>query len=362
MNKIGIVGAGQLGLMLGQAGKELGLECVFLDPGNNPPAAAVGEVLKYPFDDSDGLQKLVAATDLITYEFENVPVAAMESLCNDTTVFPPPTALRCAQDRNIEKNLFVELGIPVPRFQTVDGAEDLRKASYEIGLPLVVKTRRMGYDGKGQMIMRRIAEIEKVLRTLGSTNLIAEEMVPFDREVSAIGARNRAGEIVCYPLTENRHEGGILRTSLALEESGSLADLANGYLEKLLRHLDYVGIVALELFEIDGRLYANEFAPRVHNSGHWTIEGATNSQFTNHLRAALDGGLGDIEINGSAAMVNLIGSVVDESELQEIHGVHLHLYGKEPRPNRKLGHITVVADDELKRESALNLVAKLLNT
>lgn len=362
MKKIGVVGAGQLGLMLGQAGEKLGVECIFLDPADNPPAAAVGEVLKYAFDDMDGLQKLLAASDLITYEFENVPVAAMEALCSDTTVFPPPSALRSAQDRLVEKEMFLGLDIPVPRYQTVDSDDDLRNACYEIGLPLVIKTRRMGYDGKGQMVMRRIAEIEKVMQTLGNADLIAEEMVPFDREVSAIGARSQAGDIVCYPLTENHHEEGILRTSRALVDPGPLADVASEYLDKLLRHLNYVGVVALELFEIDGQLKANEFAPRVHNSGHWTIEGSTTSQFENHLRAALDDGLGAVDMTGTAGMINLIGSVVEASDLQEIPDTYLHLYGKEPRPGRKLGHITILAEDENKRESTLIEVGKLLNT
>ncbi len=360
MKKVGIIGAGQLGQMLGYAGKRLGLDCVFLDPSDNPPAATVGPVLKFPFDDREGLAKLVAQTDIVTYEFENVPVAAVENLSQSTNVFPPPQALQHAQDRLVEKSLFSTLNIPVPAFRTVDSENDLLAACAEIGLPIVLKTRRLGYDGKGQTIVRDEAGITVALAELGGKDLIAEQWVAFDREVSAIGVRSVSGETAFYALTENQHSDGILSISKAPAGTGTLDCRASDYLRKLLDHLNYVGVMALELFVVDGKLLANEFAPRVHNSGHWTIEGAATSQFANHLRAILDLPLGATDMLGCAGMLNLIGNIPAQAADMKFPACHLHDYGKEPRPGRKLGHITVVTQDRAEREALLEQVSKLL--
>jgi 5-(carboxyamino)imidazole ribonucleotide synthase len=360
MKRIGIIGAGQLGQMLGYAANGMGIECVFLDPSDNPPAASTGPVLKFAFDDAEGLAELVARTDLITYEFENVPVEAILQIVDTTNVYPPPQALRHAQDRLVEKNLFRTLGIPVANFKAVDSEDDLRAAGTEIGFPIVLKTRRLGYDGKGQTIVSSDTEIASAFAALGGEDLIAEQMVPFDCEVSAIGVRNPRGEFACYPLSENRHEGGILRLSTAPAGSAALNQRAQSYLLNLLEHLDYVGVLALELFVVDGELLANEFAPRVHNSGHWTIEGAQTSQFANHLRAILDMSPGSTEMRGYAAMVNLIGEIPAGVAEIGLPGCQLHNYGKAPRPGRKLGHISVVAEDEDARSTILDQLAKLL--
>jgi 5-(carboxyamino)imidazole ribonucleotide synthase len=359
MKRIGIIGAGQLGQMLGIAGLRMGLEFVFLDPSDDPPAAVAGPVLKYPFDSEEGLARLAAAADIITYEFENVPVAAIAHIAPGTAVFPPAQALKHAQDRLAEKTLFEYLGIPVPEFRTVESPDDLRRAAGEIGLPIVLKTRRLGYDGKGQFIVRKQAEIETACAGLGGKNLIAEAWVPFDREISAIGARNVSGAIVHYPLTENEHDSGILRVSRAPAEAEDLEETANGYLTALLERLDYVGVLALELFVKDDRLFANEFAPRVHNSGHWTIEGADTSQFENHLRAILDMPLGDTGMRGFAGMLNLIGKMPQDLAAMDEKPSHLHDYGKAARPGRKLGHATIVTATEAERETALEYVAGL---
>lgn len=360
MTTVGIIGAGQLGRMLGFAGQKMGLEFVFLDPSDDPPAAVVGPVLQYPFDSDEGLAKLAAMTDIVTYEFENVPVAAIERVAPTTTVFPPAQALKTAQDRMSEKMLFRSLAIPVPEFCAVDSEEDLRRATNEIGLPVVVKTRRLGYDGKGQFVVRSADEIETACAELGDNDLIAEEWIAFDREISALGARNVSGEIVHYPLTENEHKNGILNVSRAPAETTEFAAAAQDYLARLLEHLDYVGVIALELFVTSTGLLANEFAPRVHNSGHWTIEGARTSQFENHLRAILDMPLGDTGMLGFAGMVNLVGNMPADRALLGTAPWHLHDYGKTRRPGRKLGHATIVTTSAAERDSALAQVSAVV--
>lgn len=360
MQKIGIIGAGQLGQMLGFAGSALGIDCRFLDPAENPPAAKAGKVLRYPFDSAEGLALLAAECDVLTYEFENVPVAAVDEIAATTPVYPPPNALRHAQDRLHEKRLFTDLGIPLPGFETVDNDADMQIAASNLGYPLVLKTRRLGYDGKGQAVVADETEFRTAFTSLGGQDLIAEEWVKFDYEVSAIGARSQSGELAIYPLTENKHQNGILSVSRAPVANESLAPAARGYLEALLENLDYVGILALELFVVGNRLLANEFAPRVHNSGHWTIEGAATSQFENHLRAIAGLPLGPTNMCGSAGMLNLVGRMPENPGDIDDSTCFLHDYGKSPRPGRKLGHITVVAEDENDRDEALDRLGKLL--
>jgi len=362
MATVGIIGAGQLGLMLGMAGKRIGVDCIFLDPADDPPAAAAGEVIQCPFDSEEGLGRLAAASDVVTYEFENVPVDALAKLPAELPVYPPPEALRSAQDRLVEKTLFCSLDIPVGGFRAVDSAADLQAAADTLGLPLVLKTRRLGYDGKGQLVVKERDDFSSAVATLGGKGLIAEQWIPFDREVSAIGARSVTGELAWYPLTENVHADGILRTSRAPALADSLEEPARSYLERLLVRLDYAGVLALELFVVGDRLLANEFAPRVHNSGHWTIEGSRTSQFENHLRAILGLPLGDTGMRGDAGMVNLIGEIPADRSPFEAANRHLHDYGKAPRPGRKLGHVTVLAGDPDERDRALAELANHLNS
>jgi 5-(carboxyamino)imidazole ribonucleotide synthase len=360
MNRIGIIGAGQLGQMLGFAGQNLDLEFVFLDPSPNPPAAVVGPVIALPFDSDEGLRQLANATDVVTYEFENVSVSAIERIATDTVVYPSPDSLRFAQDRLSEKQLFESLRIPVAPYRAVESAQDLQRVAQDIGFPLVLKTRRLGYDGKGQTILRDEAGLDNALAGLGGNKLIAEQWIPFDREVSAIGVRNVRGDVVVYPLIENLHREGILNISRAPADANGLTALAIRYLETMLSHLAYVGVLTIEFFVVGDKLLANEFAPRVHNSGHWTIEGARTSQFENHLRAILDLPLGDVSPVGHAGMLNLIGSM--PSQHLELAGdtAYLHDYGKEPRPGRKLGHITVVAADAADRDRAVTRISEML--
>ena len=358
--RVGIIGAGQLGQMLGFAGRSLGITCRFLDPADAPPAADAGEVIRRPFDDAEALAELAASCDVITYEFENVPVEALLRIADRVPVFPPPEALRSAQDRLDEKRLFDELQIPLPRYRAVDTLDDLRAAVDSIGLPLVLKTRRFGYDGKGQYVLKTGKEIDDAWRELGGAALIAEEWLDFDYEVSAIGVRSPGGESAIYPLTRNEHAAGILRRSRAPVDAPDLAEKAESYINALLARLDYVGVLALELFVVGDRLLANEFAPRVHNSGHWTIEGAETSQFENHLRAVTNQPLGPTACRGHAGMLNLIGSIPEAARQLAIPGCQLHDYGKSPREGRKLGHITVVADSAAARDRQLQQLEAVL--
>jgi len=358
--RVGIIGAGQLGQMLGFAARGLGITCRFLDPADAPPAADAGEVIQRPFDDAEALAELAASCDVITYEFENVPVEALLGITGRVPVFPPPEALRSAQDRLTEKRLFDELQIPLPRYQAVDSIDDLHAAVDSVGLPLVLKTRRFGYDGKGQFVVSSDDDIDAGWRELGGKPLIAEEWLEFDYEVSAIGVRSPGGETALYPLTHNEHAEGILRRSRAPVDAPDLEEKAQAYMQALLTRLDYVGVLALELFVVGDRLLANEFAPRVHNSGHWSIEGAETSQFENHLRAITRQPLGSTACRGHAGMLNLIGEIPEAARHLAIPGSQLHDYGKSPREGRKLGHITVVADTAAKRDARLRQVEDAL--
>ena len=354
--RVGIIGAGQLGQMLGFAGREIGIVCRYVDPSDAPPAAEAGEVIRRAFDDAGALDELAKTCDVITYEFENVPVEALLGIAGRVPVFPPPEALRMAQDRLAEKRLFDELQIPLPRYEAVDSLDDLRGTVNSIGLPLVLKTRRFGYDGKGQYVVKTVDEIEDAWQELAGSALIAEEWLNFDYEVSAIGVRAVGGEIAMYPLTHNEHAAGILRRSRAPVDAPGLDVKAQEYMKRLLARLDYVGVLALELFVVGDRLLANEFAPRVHNSGHWTIEGAVTSQFENHLRAVTNQPLGPTTCRGHAGMVNLIGEIPRAVANLAVPGCWLHDYGKTPREGRKLGHITVVADSARERDARLQVV------
>jgi len=354
--RIGIIGAGQLGQMLGYAARDLGMQCTFVDPSSAPPAADCGEVIQAPFDDVAALAALAQAVDVVTYEFENVSVEALEEIAGTVPVFPPPAALQYAQDRLAEKLLFQSLGIPLPAFFAVDSRSDLDAAVAAIGLPMVLKTRRFGYDGKGQAIIRNGNELGAAWEKLGGNALIAEAWVNFDFEVSAIGARNSAGQVVSFPLTQNEHTNGILQTSRAPLEDTALERQAVEYLHSLLQRLEYVGVLALELFVAGDRLLANEFAPRVHNSGHWTIEGAEPSQFAAHLLAISGADLEKPQVCGFAGMLNLLGEIPEAA--RELRAGNLHDYGKAPRPGRKLGHITVMAGSAAERDRQLSEIEK----
>lgn len=340
--KIGIVGGGQLARMLALAARPLELDCIFLDPTADACAAAVAEQLKGDYDDPSALDRLAARVDLATYEFENVPESGMEHLAGRCPVYPNANALGTGRDRLNEKRLFRTLGIPTAPFAAVDCRADLDAAVEEIGLPAVLKTRTLGYDGKGQAVLREPADLDGAWGQLGGVPLILEGFVGFEREVSIIAARGRDGATACYPLSENVHREGILRLSHCRRDDPQQA-VAEGFATRLLDLLDYVGVLALELFQAGDRLLANEMAPRVHNSGHWTIEGAETSQFENHMRAVAGLPLGSTDPVGHSAMLNLIGHVPPREAILAVAGAHLHDYGKAPRAGRKVGHVTIRA-------------------
>ena len=360
--RIGVLGGGQLGQMLGEAGARLGHSFVFLEPAEECPAATTGDWIRAPFGDAAALEDLAARSEIVTYEFENVPVGAVETIAARRPVFPSAASLATAQDRLAEKRLFAALGIPTAAFEPVDSAVDLAAAAGRIGLPAVLKTRRMGYDGRGQQVLHERGDLAAAFAGLGEQPLLLEAFVPFDRELSIVAARARGGEIAFYPPIENLHRGGILRLSRAPapETTPALEAQARAHAGKILAALDHVGVLALELFQVGDRLLANEIAPRVHNSGHWTIEGAKTSQFENHLRAITGAALGSADARGHSAMVNLIGGLPDLAALAAIPGACPHLYGKRPRPGRKLGHVTLCAESPAQLAPRLAALLQLL--
>jgi 5-(carboxyamino)imidazole ribonucleotide synthase len=346
---VGILGAGQLARMLAQAGRPMGLHFVFLDPAKDACASELGEHICANWDDEAALEKLARLSDVVTFDFENVPESSaslIESLC---PVYPPPRALFKSQDRLREKTMMQELGIPVAPFYAVTSRPDLIAAVAEVGLPCVLKTRRLGYDGKGQLVLRFQEDMERAWQVLGDFELICEGFVSFDCECSIVAARGRDGQTVYWPLTRNLHRDGILAISRVPAFDQQLQLRAQALIKTLLDHLDYTGVMALELFLKDGELLANEFAPRVHNSGHWSIDGAQTSQFENHLRAICGLPLGDSEYTSRALMFNLLGQMPEFANQQSagqnlIPGVHWHDYHKVPRDGRKIGHVTVTAE------------------
>ena len=342
---VGIVGGGQLARMLALAGYPLDLRFQVLDPAADACAGQVATLLRGDYDAEARLEQLADWAEVVTFDFENVPATAALALERQVAVYPPPGALAAAQDRVTEKTLFWELGIPTPTFATVASLKELHGAVARVELPAVLKTRRLGYDGKGQRILRAPEDIEPAWRALGGAPLILESFVPFEREVSVLAVRGRDGATAFYPLVENHHRDGILRLSRAPCPAPDLEWEGLDYARRLLDRLNYVGLLAVEFFVQDGHLTANEIAPRVHNSGHWTIEGAETSQFENHLRAILGLPLGSTAAVGHSAMVNCIGAMADRKAVLAVAGVHYHAYGKAPRPGRKVGHLTLRTDD-----------------
>lgn len=344
--RVGVLGAGQLGQMLADAARRLRIEMRFLSPDQESPAGTRAELIVADYENEAALAHFSEGLDFATYEFESIPITAVESIAQRVTVRPPVRALETAQDRAKEKACFEALGIPTPRSASADSLREARAALAMVGSPAILKTRRLGYDGKGQAVIRQSTDLERAWVTVAGAPSILESFVTFTRELSLIAVRSATGESAFYPLVENHHSEGILRFSLAPAPNVStqLQTQAEDYGKKVLDHLEYVGVLAIEFFETSNGLLANEMAPRVHNSGHWTIEGADTSQFENHLRAVTGMELGSTDAHGVSGMVNVIGQEPDVQRLREIAGVHVHMYGKQPAPRRKLGHITVTAE------------------
>jgi 5-(carboxyamino)imidazole ribonucleotide synthase len=362
---VAVLGGGQLGRMLALAGIPLGLRFRFLDPSPDATAGALGPLVVGALGDEAALAEATEAAAVVTYEWEGVPAAGARFVAaRGRPVLPPPVALDVAQDRLREKELCRRLGIGTPEFAAVDDRADLERAVKELGLPAVLKTRRGGYDGKGQIAVLEPEDVDRAWSQLGGAPLILEAHVRFDRELSVLAVRGRDGTTACWPLVENHHAGGVLRQSIAPAPgvSPKLQSAGEQLAAKLLDELDYVGVLAVELFDVQEELLVNELAPRVHNSGHWTIEGAVTSQFENHLRAILGWPLGSTAPVGVSAMVNCIGALPDPRSVLAIRDAHFHDYGKAPRPGRKVGHVTVIAGDVDEVRTRLALVAGLPGT
>jgi len=356
--RVGVLGGGQLARMLALAGAPLGAKFLMLDTDAGACGGQVAALMQADYRDLDALGRFAESVDLATFDFENVPAESAQWLAQRVPVFPSPRALAVAQDRMAEKLMFRELAIGTPAFAAVDSLDGLRAAVAQIGAPCILKTRRLGYDGKGQFRLRSEADIDAAWSALSNgqaeASLILEAFVRFERELSVVAVRGRNGEFRSYPLTRNWHHEGILSLSLApaTVEAG-LAERAVSHARAVAESLDYVGVFALELFERGGELLANEMAPRVHNSGHWTIEGAVSSQFENHLRAVMGLPLGDTSTRGCSAMLNWIGELPECRAALGVSGLHWHDYGKSARPGRKVGHATVRADSPLQLADAL---------
>ncbi|MGY0503786.1 5-(carboxyamino)imidazole ribonucleotide synthase [Luteimonas sp. e5] len=365
MTTVGILGGGQLARMMALAGAPLGLRFRVLDGAADACAGQFAPLLVGEYADPAALQRFADEVDIATFDFENVPAEAAQWLAERRPVFPNPRALAVAQDRLAEKTLFRELGIPLPDYADIGSRADLEQAVARMGTPCILKTRRLGYDGKGQFRIRSAADLDPAWDALGAqaerVGLILEAFVPFQRELSVLALRSRDGQFHAWPLAQNWHVDGVLSASLApAQVSEALREQALDHARRIVEALDYVGVLALELFEHDGRLLANEIAPRVHNSGHWTIEGSETSQFQNHLRAVLGLPLGSTRMRGHACMLNWIGQLPDAAPVLREPGGHWHDYGKRPRAGRKVGHATVREDCPQALAAALQRIGDAL--
>lgn len=346
---IGILGAGQLGRMLALAGYPLGYRMRCFDPVADSPSSHVCPQIcgtYMDFSSASPLRTFAAGLDVVTWEFENVPVEAVRFISELVPTYPHVRALEVGQDRLHEKRFFEELGFDVHPYAPADNFAEFEAATVKIGFPCIAKTRRLGYDGKGQSIMRSTEDVANAWKTLGDGvhPCIVEQLIPFEAEASIIAVRSKRGDILFYPLTQNVHRGGILRVSVvpATSVSAELENEARLHIAAAMQRLEYVGVLAIEFFVAGGKLLANEMAPRVHNTGHWTIEGAVTSQFENHIRAISGLPLGSTQLrDAGSVMINVIGQKVDTESLAGVANAHIHDYGKDPKPGRKVGHITL---------------------
>ncbi|MDA7742158.1 5-(carboxyamino)imidazole ribonucleotide synthase [Francisellaceae bacterium] len=353
--KIAILGNGQLAAMMHEVSAKLNLETIDFPL---PEIKADGSCTESEI--SNWVEKL-KSFDVVTYEIENIPVALLKEVNKSVPVYPAISALETAQDRLAEKQAFTALGIKTNQFMTVDSKQDLQQAASDFRFPFIIKTRRFGYDGKGQYVLKSVQDINLAWSELGEHALLAESFVPFDYEVSQIAARSVAGDIVFYPLVRNEHREGILRETHVLDFPEALTQQAQQAIQKVLTHFDYVGTLAIEFFVKDNVLYVNEMAPRVHNSGHWSIDGAETSQFENHLRGVAGQKLGATTVTSNhVIMINLIGEDVTDGRLESFENVYLKSYGKSVRTNRKMGHINVISDSETEFKNTVDKVYALI--
>lgn len=352
--RVGVIGSGQLGRMMALAGTPLDVEFVFFDEATASPSSNLGLNIK-PSEDN-ALQQFINSVDVVTYESENTDLDLVREINLSKPVFPGEASLRKSQHRLVEKNTFRDLGISTADFLRVTSKEELIQATKSLGFPIVLKTTTMGYDGKGQAVVKAEDDIDLAWSELAGNELIAESFVNFSRELSIIAVRSINGETKIYPIAENEHNNGILRVSRipAKGLNSKKQKQAEEFISTMLTHLEHVGVLTLELFDCEDGLVVNEMAPRVHNSGHWSMEGSHCGQFENHVRAICGMPLGDTNARHEAiAMINIIGLSGDRDSVLRLPNAHLHLYGKTERPNRKLGHINITANSEKKINSTL---------
>jgi 5-(carboxyamino)imidazole ribonucleotide synthase len=356
--KVGVIGGGQLAQMLAQAGEPLGLQVYALVDSEECPAQYNAQLVIGDQNNPNDVKKFAEQIDVLTFEFENVNMNSLKGLT--LPIYPPLSALQIAQDRELEKSFFVEQSVPTTQFRIVNNLKEYLAAIDEIGLPLVIKTCRDGYDGKGQAVLRDKSQAMTTWSAFEGKRIIIENLIPFDKEVSILAVRDKQNHLTYYPLTENQHDKGILRLSMAPYQNVNLQTRAEQYAEKLITALNYVGVLAIEFFVVGDELITNEMAPRVHNSGHWTIEGAHSSQFENHLRAVCGLPLGNTAARGYSVMVNFIGSEPMIQDVLAIPNSHYHTYHKSQRAARKMGHATLCADTVKERDNHLKLLLERL--
>ena len=359
MTIIGVIGGGQLGRMLALDAAKLDIQCIFLDPHPDCCATKYGEHILAKYTDKKALAQLIERSDVITFEFESVPSEVIEYLSKHKPTFPSSTALKTTQDRWLEKQLFNQLHIPTAQTKLVDSQKDLEELGENMTFPAVLKTRTLGYDGKGQKLLLSLNDVTDAYKQLGAVPMILEEFIAFDYEVSCITVRNKNDQCNFYPLVRNEHRQGILHQSHTLQNH-PLQKKAEQYCTSILKNLDYIGVMAFEFFVKDDMLIANEIAPRVHNSGHWSIEGALCSQFENHIRAICDLPLGSCHVPNHVAMVNLIGALPNKTDICAIPGATYYDYGKTPKPGRKVGHITLIQSNISNFKDALEQIHLLV--
>jgi 5-(carboxyamino)imidazole ribonucleotide synthase len=353
MTTLGILGGGQLGRMLALAAAPLGVRCRAWDPSSDACAGHVCELVTAAWDDSAALERFCDGLDAVTCEFENVPVDLLHAVSERTMVAPGPRSFSVASDRLDEKQFLEAQGVPVAPYRTVDDAASLRSAVAELGLPAVLKTRRFGYDGKGQTVLRGEADVERIAAEVDDHRpRILEGLVEFDCELSTVAVRAHSGEVRCFPLVRNVHRGGILcETTAPAGVDDGLERSARERAERVLHALDHVGVLTIEWFLRGDELIGNEIAPRVHNSGHWSIDGAFSSQFEQHVRAVMDMPLGRSEVRTPSVMFNMVGGRPPRDALLEIGVARVHDYAKEARPGRKIGHVTCLRVDGAAKEA-----------
>jgi 5-(carboxyamino)imidazole ribonucleotide synthase len=364
---IACLGGGQLGRMLALEAHRMGVRTRCFDPAPDACAGQVCPLYVADWHDAETLADFLSGVDGVTYEFERVPVDTARlatELVSEEKLRPGVESLRIAQDRLLEKQLFASVGIDTPGYARIDSEDDLRRAAHELGLPCILKTRRGGYDGRGQVRINASADLDDALDPIDFQPAILERRIDFQRELSLISARTADGQVLHFPLVENHHIAGILSHTVAPAPGvpETARDWAHAHAERLLAALDHVGVLTIEFFDTGDRLLGNELAPRVHNSGHWTQNACHTSQFEQHLRAVLDLPLGPVGVRGPAAMVNLIGAVPPRRDLLAIPHSAVHLYGKAPRQGRKLGHVNIAADSAADRDEALERVLRLIDS